>query len=680
MKLPVVLQSERSECGLACLAMVAGFYGYRSTLREFRSKFRHSLRGTTLRHLRDCGASIGLNCRGVRLELDELERLRTPAIMHWELNHFVVLKSKTPRGVTVVDPALGQRRLTLEEVALRFTGVALEISPAPAFQKKENDQATVKLSAFLPALRGLGSTLAAVLAMTVLLQLFALAMPLQMQFTVDQGIRQGDMNLVLALAVGFGLLAMISAATTYLRSLLLLYVGNTSSLRLVGSLAHHLLRLPDSWFSARHTGDVLSRFASVAPIRTFLMTGAFAMLVDAFMAIGALALLLIYAWDLTLVICAFLVLFAGMRAASYGPLRNLTHESIAANALESSSFIENVQRSRAIKLLGAETDREDTWGEHYVNAMNAGVRLGRFGIHLHLAGSVLGNIERTVLLLLGAYKVIKGEFTLGMLFAFSSYGSMFSSRAHAVIGAVVNLRMLKLHQERIADIGLEEPEIPVDRQGTRVTLRGRIQMNSVSFTYSEEEGAILDQVDLDINAGEIVAITGDSGKGKTTLIKLLTKLLVPTGGEIRVDGIDLRQLDTVHYRRQLGVVMQDDDLFSGSLLENIAARESQSDLEGASSAARLACIHAEIERMPMQYQTLVGHMGSTLSGGQKQRVMIARAVYRMPNILLLDEATAHLNDDLQEQILDNLSALGITILAVTHDPRVVAWADRHICL
>ena len=679
MPLPVVLQGERAECGIACLAMVAGFHGYRSTLRELRSKFRLSLRGMTLRRLRDCAQTLGFACRGVRLEMDELSQIRTPAILHWELDHFVVLKSAKRRSIVVVDPAVGLRRLTHKEAGSSFTGVALEVSPTPEFQEKREVE-SIRLTAFLAPLKGLGSSLAAVFSMTVLLQAFALVMPLNMQFTVDHGIRQGDTHIVVALAVGFGLLAFISAVTSYLRSLFLLYVGNTSAMRMVGGLAHHLLRLPDAWFSARHTGDVLSRFGSIAPIRRFLTTGAFGMVVDALMAVGAFAVAMAYAWDMVLVLCGFLLVFATLNAATYAPLRNLNHESIAASALESTSFIENVQRHRAIKLLGAEADREDAWGERYVNSLNAGARLGRFGLHVGLAGSAIGNVEGVVMLLLGAHKVIEGEFTLGMLFAFSSYASMFSGRMHALIGAVVGLRMLRLHLERIADIGLEERELSTETQGLRMELCGQIRARSLEFAYGDEEDVILDGVDFDIEAGEFVAITGESGKGKTTLIKLLTKLLAPVRGEIRVDGVALKRLDTVDYRHQLGVVMQDDDLFSGSLLENIAAGETQPDLERAERVARLACIHEDIERMPMQYLTLVGHMGSTLSGGQRQRLMIARAVYREPRILLLDEGTAHLNDELQRRLLDNLASLGVTIIAVTHDPRVIDRADRCIRL
>ena len=579
MRLPVILQSDRAECGLACLAMVAGYFGHRSSLREFRSRFRVSLRGTTLRHLREYAEQIGLSCRAVRADLAELEQLRAPAILHWDLNHFVVLKSVNRRGLTIVDPAVGTRRLSLKEASPRFTGVAMELAPTPAFVKKESTD-SIRLSSFLTAFKGLGGPLSALFAMTVLLQVFALAMPLNMQFTVDRGIREGDMSIVVALAVGFGSIALISALTGYFRSLLLLYVANTTAFRLVGGLAHHLLRLPDAWFAARHTGDVLSRFGSIQPIRNFLISGAFAMFLDACMAIGALTLLLMYSWQMTLVLCLFLIVNAGLNVATYVPLKHLTHESIAASALENSSFIENVQRHRSIKLLGAETDREDAWGELYVNSINAGARLTRFGIHVGLAVSTIGSVQTAIMLLLGASRVIVGEFTLGMLFAFNSYGAVFSGRVHALVNAAVGLRMLSLHRERIADIGLEAREV-ADRRGIRAELRGAIRLQAVSFAYGDKDGRVLDNFNLNVAPGEFVAIMGESGVGKSTLVKLLAKLLEPISGEIQVDGHDLRQLDTVHYRRQLGVVMQDDDLFSGSLLENIAAGETQPDPERA---------------------------------------------------------------------------------------------------
>ena len=509
MRIPLVLQADRAECGLACLAMVAGYYGHRASLHEYRSRFRISQRGFSLKRIRDFAEVMGFKCRGVRLELDELPRLRAPAILHWNLDHFVVLKSVGRKAIGIVDPAVGARRIDIGEAGKGFTGVALELAPTPTFKPKKKAE-VIAFSSFLSSFRGLGGTLGGVFAMTLALQLFALVMPLNMQFTIDKGIRQGDMHIVTALAVGFGLMGLISAAVGYFRSLLIQFAGNTSAFRIVSGLAHHMIRLPDSWFAGRHTGDVLSRFGSTQRIRQFLMTGAFTMFVDALMAIGALAVLIAYSWELTLAVCAFLIVFAALNLGTYAPLRNLTHESIAAKARESSSFIENIERHRAIKLLGAETHREDAWGLHYVESINAGARLARFRIHLGFAGSAVGSISSVVMLLLGASRVVSGEFTLGMLMAFTTYSGMFSGRIHAVINALLNLRILLLHRERIADIALEERESPPERTGIRHELQGAIEVRSVSFSY-DEGSAVIGDFSLTINPGEFVAVEGESG-------------------------------------------------------------------------------------------------------------------------------------------------------------------------
>ena len=606
-------------------------------------------------------------------------QLRAPAILHWDLDHFVVLKKVSGGRVTVLDPAVGLRRLRLSDVDGRFTGVALELVPTLELARRKRG-ANVGLRDFVPVFRGLGGALGTVCVLTVALQAFALAMPLNMQLAVDHGVRQGDFGIVAALAVGFGLIGLVSAATEWLRDLLVQYVGSSSTFRMVSGLAHHLFRLPDAWFTARHTGDVVSRFASTAPIGAFLMTGAFGLLVDAVMVVGALAILLVYSWELTAVLCAFLGSLAVLRLVTAGHARNLTHEAITAAAHEDSSFIENVERHRAIKLLGAETLREDAWGERYVESVNADIRLARFGAHVGFAGAALGAVQSVVMLLLAAGRVIDGLFTLGQLFAFASYAALLSGRGQAVVEELVAFRMLRLHRERIADIALETRETPLGEQGARRELGGQVDIEGLRFGYGDDAPLVIDGLDIHIAQGEFVAIEGESGAGKSTLIKLLAKLLRPDAGVIRIDGVALGDLDTGHYRRQTGAVMQDDDLFSGTLLENIAMDDGDVDRDRVEAAARLACIHDDIVDMPMDYLTLVGPMGSTLSGGQRQRVMVARMLYRRPNLVLLDEATANLNDALKLKVLEGVLSLGATVIAASHDELVLTRADRRVRL
>ena len=378
--------------------------------------------------------------------------------------------------------------------------------------------------------------------------------PSDIQLTVDHGARQGDLGVVVALALGFAAVAIVAATTDWLRKLLMLHVGNTSAFRIVAGLAHHLMRLPDSWFVAHHTGDVMSRFESTRPVRDFMISGAFAILIDGFVAFGALVVLLLYSQSLAFVALCFLVLFGALRYGSAGVLRHLTQETINVGAHERSAFIENIERQRAIKLLGANKLREDCWLERYVESTNANTRLTRFVAHIDFAGSVLAGLESVAILALGAVSVIDETFTLGMLFAFVSYANLLSVRTHSLIGSLVEFRLLRLHRERISEIALENLEHQGER-GIGRQLEGLVEAEDITFSYEQDGPPVLTQFQLQVKPGEFVAITGRSGAGKSTFIKLLCGLLRPHAGTIRVDGMDISNFGTRGYRSQLGEVV-----------------------------------------------------------------------------------------------------------------------------
>ena len=679
MRVPEILQSNHGECGLACLAMIAAYHGHRRSMREFRTRFNASERGTTLRTLRDQAENLGFKSRALRTELTGLAQIQLPAILHWNLDHFVVLESVGKNGLRIVDPAIGKQWIRLEEASQRYTGVALELMPTVDL-RPASPESKVGLLQFLSAFQGLGGSLSAVFMMTLALQVFSLVLPLNIQFTVDHGVRQGDFDIVMVMAVGFALVVMVSTTTDWLRSLLVQYVGNSSVFRMMTSLAHHMFRLSDGWYSSRHTGDVLSRFQSTRPVAEFLMTGIFQMLVDLLMGLGALLILLAYSPRLTLVVFIMFSALATVNIATLGRFRTLTMEMIEANAQEQSSFIEIVDRHRAIKILGAERVRENSWIDRLVNSLNSNARQVRFVAHVDYVGAAIRGLESVVILLFGSGMVIDGKLSMGMLLAFISYSSMFSARAGTLIRSLVQLRMLQVHQERIADIALEPPEDDGEAEGIRLDVGGRVSVRSLGFSYSRNEPEVLQGLDFEVASGEFIALTGGSGSGKSTLIKLLCKLLTAQHGSISIDGVDISTVETRSYRQQLGVVMQDDDLFTGSLMENIAVDLETIDVSRVEKAARTACIHDDILQMPMNYRTLVGPMGSSLSGGQRQRVMIARAVYRNPALFLLDEATAHLDEDLRREVVENLRQTGTTVIAATHDEQVISFADRVINL
>lgn len=655
--------------------MIAAFYGRVSTLREHRAKFRGSQRGATLAELRTHAEECGFHCRGVRVDLASVAKLVRPAILHWDMTHFVVLEAVGRNNVRIVDPALGRQKLRFTEFGQHFTGVAMELAPSVGFSRSRPHEG-VRLRDFVPAFRGLGGSLAATVLMTVALQVLTLAAPLNVQFTVDQGVGQSDAGTVVAVAVGFALVALAAVLAEWLRTLTVVHIGNLSSFRIVAGLARRLLRLPDAWFVEHHAGDVMSRFDSTHPIRQFLMTGAFTILVDGAISIGALAVLVVYSPGLGAVAMAFLTADLALRYGTAGRLAGLTNEMIVATARERSAFIENLQRQRVIKLLGIETDRGDAWEARYVSSINANATQARFVAHVDLAANVLRQLEPIVILALGALKVIEGSFTLGMLFAFIVYAGLLSDRARSTVALIVELRLLGVHKGRVAEIALEEPE-SMSEGKDELHLQGALTARDVSFSYGRFSPPVLENFCLRVEPGEFVAIQGASGTGKSTLIKLLCGLIQPQQGEVRADGVPFRQLDLRWYRSQLGVVMQDDDLFTGTLAENIGL-ENSNDLDRIKEAARLACIHDDIEGLPMGYRTLVGYMGAALSGGQRQRVMLARALFRKPAVLILDEGTAHLDGEVKQRVLSNVRSSGATVIFATHDDEVVAAADRRV--
>src|SRR5215210_9175636 len=308
-QLPVLRQAEAAGCGLACLAMVASYHGHRIDLNTLRRRYPASLNGVTLRALIQVASHLHLLCRPLRYELEHLRQLRLPAVLHWNMSHFVVLKAVTRKGIVVHDPAAGEKFYPVAEASKHLTGVALELAPTESFVAQD-ERARLPLSAFWGQLSGSGHALVQILALSVVLQLLALAAPFYMQLTIDEVIARGDVDLLLVLALGFALLMVIQTASTAIRSLVLLIVQNVLHFELGGRLFRHLIRLPTSYFEKRHIGDLLSRFSSLEPIRNLLAEGMIAALIDGVMAAVTLAMLFIYSTQLALVVVAAVLLYA----------------------------------------------------------------------------------------------------------------------------------------------------------------------------------------------------------------------------------------------------------------------------------------------------------------------------------------------------------------------------------
>ena len=669
-----LLQTEAAECGLACLAMVALHHGHRVDLTALRQLYPTSIKGATLEQLMAIASELDLAPRAVRLELDELDRLQMPALLHWDLNHFVVLESATPTSAVILDPALGRRKLSRAALGRHFTGVALELTPTPEFRPIEA-RARTRLTSLWSRLVNYRGAVFQVLVLSLLLQLTALAAPFYLQLTVDEAIGQGDAGLLVILLLGFGVVYALNVITRALREWVVLTLGESLSFQLGGNVIRHLLRLPVGYFERRHVGDLLSRIGSVQPIQAVLTQGLVNVVIDAALMLTTLLVMALISPLLTLLVVGTAAAYLVFSLLLYPGLRRRTEEEIIARATEETYLLESMRAIRAIKLHSHEGVRENGWRNRHAEVISASYRARIFGIRLNLGEGLLFGAQFLLVVYLGALAVIDQRLTIGLLLAFLAYRISFTDSATALVDQLQNWRLVQVHLDRLADIVAQERE-EVRACPRRVPLSApALRVEALSFAYGAAETPVLKDVDFEIPAGSLVALVGPSGAGKTTLMRILLGLMPPNAGQVLVDGVPLGPASLGAWRGRVGAVMQDDYLLGGTLADNIAFFDPQLDDQRVQDVARLAWVHGEILKMPMGYHSLIGDMGAALSAGQRQRILLARALYREPDMLFLDEGTANLDEQTEERIVNVIAALSATRLVIAHRPALVERAD-----
>ena len=665
--------------------MVAAFHGQHWQLADLRRRFPQSGKGANLKQLMAYASALGFAGRPLRLEPPDLGKLKRPCILHWDMNHFVVLKQvHGQRAITVLDPAVGQRKLSMAEVSRHFTGVALELAPNADF-KPEKTAPRVSLGQLTGKVAGLGPSLLTIGAVALALELFALAAPLLNQWVVDDAIVSQDRELLQVLMLGFGLLLLIQTTLGLARSWMVMLLGQSLSLQWLGNVFAHLVRLPTAYFEQRHLGDVVSRFGAVREIQRTLTTSAVEAVLDGIMAVAAWVMMGLYSLQLSVVVTVAVGAYGLLRWAAWAPLRNASAERLVLAAKEQTHFLETLRAIQPLKLFSREEERRSRWQNLLVDVQNRDVRTAKLSMLFSTGNTFIFGLENLVTLYLGAGLVMKvsngGElFTIGMLFAFLSYKAQFTGRVAKLIDFVAEFKMLSLHAERLADIALEAPEKDSAPAHDLSHLNPEIELRDVSFRYGEGEPWILRNANFRVGVSENVAITGASGAGKTTLLKIALGLLQPVEGEVLYGGQPLKQIGLQNFRAQIGTVMQDDVLLSGSLADNIAFFDAEADLQRVQTCAQLAQLHEDIARMPMGYQTLVGDLGAGLSGGQKQRLLLARALYKQPRVLALDEATSHLDLGYERAVTAQLARMSLTRIVIAHRPETIAGAQRVVLL
>lgn len=623
---------------------------------------------------------LSLSARPLKLDMEHLPELKLPCVLHWDLNHFVVLQSLSGRFAVIHDPAVGQRKLTSEEFSRHFTGVALELTPSENFNQKREIQKFSMLF-LMGRVVGMKQGLSQILLLGLALQVCLLLAPFYIQWIVDEALVSADRDLITVLGLGFFGLIIIQTAITAVRSWVTIVLSTSLNFQWFGNAFAHLMKLPLSYFANRHSGDIVSRFSSIQTIQRSMTTQFVEGIIDGVLVIGTLAIMVFYSVKLAAIALTAVVLYVLLRWSIFRSLRAATAEQIIHAAKQQTHFLESVRGLQSIRLFGREQERRTGWMNILADQFNADLHISKLSVSYQTANTLLFSGERIIVIWLAALAVLDNQFSVGMLIAFISYKDQFKQRTASLVDKLFELRMMRLHGERLADILLTEPEHGgQDVEADLGNITASIELRNVSFRYADSEPYVLTQISLAIPAGQSIAITGSSGCGKSTLMKLLLGLITPTEGEILIGGIRIEHLGLLNYRKMIGTVMQDDYLFSGSVGDNICFFDPSRSQPGIEACAQMASVHTDIAVMPMGYNTLVGDIGTGLSGGQKQRILLARALYRKPKLLILDEATSHLDMHNEHAVNLAIQQLPLTRIIVAHRSETIAMAQRVVVL
>jgi len=671
-----VPQIEITECGAACLSMVLGFYGHHAPLSEVRQRCGVSRNGADAAAIARAARRYGLSVDGVRVEMDQLDQLSLPAILHWDFEHFVVLERLTPRHAHLVDPAAGRRRMGLDEMGRHFTGVALALAPTPSLRPRPRTRPS--LARYREIFRESLPSLLQVLLASIGLQVVGLVFPVSTKILLDRVVVPQQRAWLWGLCFALAAAVLAKALLALVRSYVVQGLRNVLDLTLMNRFLRHLLHLPLGFFSQREAGDLVQRVYSNATIQNLLSSQSISALLDVFLLLGYSGLMLAFDLRLGLLILGFGLVRVALLLALRERNQLAMASELTATGREFGALLEALTGLETTKASGAEGRMVQRWAHRMTGRVNSALERRKLGIFAGHTTVLLQGLSTALVFLVGGEEVVAQHMTIGTFASFLVLQNLFLSPLESLLETVGQLQYLGNHLDRLDDVLTTPPEHSGHLDPGR--LAGGIELRDVSFTYSPTEAPTLQDISVRIAAGEKVAIVGPSGAGKSTLARLLLGMHLPSSGSISFDGRDLAKLDLRKVRVQMGVVLQETFLFDDSVRANLSLNDEEIPLERLRAAARLACVHDVIEAMPEGYASRVGENGAVLSGGQRQRLNLARALAHDPAVLLLDEATSSLDLDTERQVHANLAGLGCTRILIAHRLATVRDADRILVL
>lgn len=672
-RVPLVSQMELGDCGAACLAMVLAYHGRTVPLEELRTETRTDRDGVGAVAILEAARQYGLSARGVAADLGSLAHLPRGSILHWDFDHFVVFEGADRRGVDILDPAIGRRRVPMETFRRSFTGVVLVFEPTEELATGRGDSPGTWR--YLRPLLGESRSLRRVLVASVVIRLLAVAFPILTGLVVDEIAPRNDRHVLTVVAAAMGAVVLYQLLASVVRAQLLLQLRTHLDVRLTTAFVEHLVRLPYAFFLRRSAGDLMMRLQSNTEVREILTTGALAAVLDGTLASAYLVALFVVDVTLGFVVLALGVLQVAVLVASWRRSQRLMAESLEVESRSQSYTYELLAGIETLKAMGAETRATERWQGLFANEINAALARGRLTAWIEALTGTLEIGSPLAILVFGAFRVLDGDLSLGAMLAATALAVGFLEPLAALVEGGLPMAVTRSYMERINDV----LDTPKEQAGRAVApaprLAGHVVAENVSFGYSPRTPPVVVDVSLEVRPGQQLGIAGRSGAGKSTLAHLLLGLYSPTSGRILFDGQDLATLEVRSVRRQLGIVTQRPYLFGSTIAENIAFNAPGAGLDAVMQAARLACIHDEITALPLGYDTLLGDAGSSLSGGQQQRIALARALVHRPAILLLDEATSDLDSVTERRIFEQLAGLACTTIVIAHRLSTIRHAD-----
>jgi ATP-binding cassette, subfamily B, bacterial len=672
-RIPLVRQLSATDCGAAALAMALAYHGKEVPLAEIRQVLGVGRNGTKGSALLSAGRLYGLRGRSVRVEVENLEALSSGSILYWEFRHYVVLEHVGPNFVRIVDPAGGRRRVPMATLRRAFTGVALIFEPSEAFKPGKTKRN--RNWGLLKEVFERWGLLGRILSTSAIVQILSAVMPILTGVLIDRVVPQRNYSLLFLLAAAYVVFQLFNALSSFIRAQLLLYLQTQVEASFTLRFLDHLMELPYSYFQQRTAGDLMMRLGSNARIKEILTSTTLSTLMDGFMVSLYLILLMLANVPLTLMIIAVAMAQVLVAVLMRHKQRELTAETLELSARSQTYQVEMLSGMETLKSMGMEHRAAENWSNFFVDSLNISVKRGRLDAIFATLQNLLSTVSTLAIMFYGTYLVLNGSFTLGTMVAFSALAAGFFGPLTSLISAGVQFQMLETYLERINDVLSTPPEQKPGIVALAEKLSGDISLEGVSFRYAKPDPMALEDVSITVRSGARVAVVGRTGSGKSTLVRLMAGLYEPTVGRILFDGKDLTTLDLRSVRGQLGIVTQDTQLFGGTLRHNIELADPQMGLGQVIHAAKLACIHDEIAAMPMGYETVLADRGLSLSGGQRQRLALARALACCPTILVLDEATSHLDGVTEEMVNQNLMRLRCTQIVIAHRLSTIRDAD-----